>query len=522
MFYKKINLDLVKKNRIELSFFFILISISIFFRVYNLEFWRLPSRDESILIYHSNKPIIDSIINFYDISKTFFPSVLWVNFFPFVNTFIEYRYFAAMTTVLGFIILYFTLKKISNWKIALFLSLFFCVNYNILYVSRMFLVDMLDLVFVPLILFFYIKWYQNRDIKYTYLVFIFLGLSLINHLILIYFVTIFLLWFIFLLWKKEVDLRTFLISLMFFLIILSSFLPKYVKFFYTSFSDYMSYRYAISGLKGQNFFMNFMDPLQFFDKLFIFFTSKNILNQFLNINIFLDVIVLFIFFYPFILFLFFKLKHKKFKKISYFLYFISYGIFLIIFLSIIPITFIQHFTFFYIPFLCILAHLLTYKTKLTKILILVIIPVIILNFVLSLLLINNNSYSTLQKIWPKKINRIMIDGPAYATLEYTYFLNNYEIYIFHTTREGIYSVPKDNTNNYTFANFRRFVLFDPNFFIEKNITKNDIIITVNDIIDLYGDISKGPDDVLNNDYFRINVSLEYIGNVDNIEIFRVI
>ena len=396
--------------------------------------------------------------------------------------------------------------------------------------------DVLDAVFPAMVLYFYFKWTKTKKNIYLFLIFFILAIAINNHAATIYFVVSTQIWFFYLLFKKVIKFKTYLIAFLIFLItmfpyfnalILSNVLTaKTPQDIYSAFS--FSYEQSLGFLRSKysaESILEFSEPylVNFFNpELFIVKLSELLIPfEFYNLSYFAVVILILII--P--IDLFFRIKNRD-EDIKFLIY-QTYAVLLIAFFSIVPITGPTYFFGFFVAFVCLLAKELTVKNRVTQVAIIAIFIILFLtNVASSISRINMKSYEQLEQVWPKNVTRLIVDGVVYESLKYVSNfkpLNVEDLRIFECRHDGIYSVSSDSIGYYSHENST--ARLDSNFFIKQNLTEGDIIIFSVECI--YNSRVNGFMNVtvahgLNNNYTKIYSSIESIADIEGIIIYKVL
>jgi hypothetical protein len=513
MFIKKI------KNHFKVIIvLFLLLSISIYTRIWNLMEWILPSDSEIRTVYNLNrKPLSNYLTEGLELSSSWFPIIGLTKLFFFITSFPEYRYITASISILAilftFLTVYFITKKLY---IGLLTSLLIVVNIHILYESRLYWVNALDFIFPPIILYLYFRWTKTKASYFFPLIFLFLALAINNHGQQIYFVTIMIVWSIFLLIKRQIKLKIFFISILIFLVVMSPYLNSmYIGKFSVNQLRYYYIGYADFKLPQSLYLVNLIHPSKFFlDRV----------NAYLTLNLISEtttqwMIVFVMLFIPIYVFLKNGRKDNNLK----FLFFCSYGTLILLLFSIIPAYDMLYIYPFFISFIVLLAKELNLKQKTSIIAIVPIIFIFISNTFYVLPNIQANDYKNFDSLWPKNTNKLFIEGVVFSNLKYTNFLDNIkEIYIFECQIDSIYSVDPKYNKIYNWQN-DSIGKADSNFFMRMNLTSDSTIIFGNRCIaysNFYGidaDERRG----LNNSYTNIKFPIEYVNQYNGIAIYKI-
>jgi hypothetical protein len=510
-------LEKLYANLTEIILITILILVSAYFLFFNLFESRLIDPWETSYVYLAKKPLVDSFDpQNWDLGSTF-PFSLMIKLFPF-KSFPEYRYGTSFLAFLSVLLFYFLLRYINLGKfISFFSSILISVNSIILLYCRICTSLVLTLFLSVLTLLLYFVWRNKKQDKFLFLIFIFLALMLNNHMASFYFVISFLLWFIFLTFKKTIKIKSLLLCFTIFAILL---VPYYIVLANTPKKDFLyffEWRY-----KQVNFEFNnkiYLPNIQYLD-YFVRILSTIFNIEYWNVSINLKFFII-IYFTPLIIFFIQKNRDEDLN----FLFYLIFFSFLILLLSFVPVN-AHYFLPFIIIYICLLAkQIASTKNSLLCLPLLIISGIIFLvNMQSSMININENHFESLNNIWPKDYNKMAIEQVPFELLKFTpIILNNSKIFIFACSNDGISSVNYSYLENYSIYSNISFD-YDPQFFNNKKLEKNDIIVfgyncmVQSKILGINATENYG----LNNSYTKINFPIEPIGIVEGIIIYRIV
>jgi len=501
--------NFLSKNKIDIIFIIILSIISLYFLFWNLFESRLINGWEIANIREFNRPLTKYLSEGWDIGSNFYPFFLIIKLFSFFNSFPECRYITSFFTFLSVLLLYFLLRFLRLGKLISFpFSIIIPINLQILTYSRIFISPPITLFLSLSALFLYFIWERNKKDKFLILIFLFLGLIISNHIAAFYFVLAFLFWFIFLSFKKVIKIRTIFFCFVLFLLLNIPYLILLTKTSSEGFWYYFKWRYQQVGFEFNNkFYFSHIKNLDFF---------VDLLNGIWSIS---NDYFIIIFFIPIIIFLNQKNRDKDLK----FLFYMFYSMFLFVLFSPVPFNIHYFFPFILVFIILIAKELSITKNGLLYILLIIFMTVIFFsNIGPAIKFINNNESEYLNQIFPKNYQKIAIEGYSYSILKYTNILNNTEFYVFKCFSNGIYSI--NDLKNYFPTDLGSKDELNPNFFIEKKLKRNDLIIFSGECIAYSRLIGLNVSDYygLNNSYTNINFPIEFVNNdLANIIIYRV-
>ena len=507
--FMKINIfssscNLFKKNKLEIFIFLSTFFFVIFLRFWNLEKWWLIDGNELDMITYLKKSLISIVETKANPTSTFFPTLLIAKIFFFINSFPEYRYITAFLCILSTLFIYFAARTflVNNKKYLAFIPTFLiAINSLILFATRRFTVDGVDVLFIGLILYLTFKWRMVKKNIYIYLIFVFSALGINNHGTMLYFTFPLFLWFGYLLIKNKIKLKTIFFSSILFLIIL---LPYINGLRITNYNVYLLEKYygaetATTVLINLFYFNNFVEnlyqviiPSNLWGIISSPYIPDIMILPFLRLSFLFIILTL-----PLLVYFYCKFSDSDLK----FLILYSYGVIILIFFSPILST-IGHFIPFFIVFSFLLTKELSLKQKSTKLILIPLILIIYFNFLLSIQILTKNSYKELEQIWPENVKTITIEFIPLRMLNLTYpsILDDIKkINIFECRSDGIYVYNDSHT------------IYDPDFLKRKNFIQSDMVLLQTVSACKFYNI------------FSIdNLPLKYIGRVDEIAFYNKI
>jgi len=329
----------------------VIITISTFLFFWNVEKSSFFQSDEYWITGLMDKDIITLLNNYiensYGPSTIFLPLIFLSKPFFFINSFPSYRYISSFYSVIGILVVYFTVKMITgnNYK-AFLVSLVFSTNQFIVYSLRQFMVDPLIVLFTTLVIYFYFKWYRSKKTIYLLAMFIFLAIDIYNHGSAFFLTIPLLFWFILLVFMKKIKLKQFFISVLFFMFIM---IPSLFLLNSISIENSIEHYYYILGMKYSG--IDYTINLYHFNDLILTPLSRIFSRESLT---------------PLLTLLFCTIISYSFIKITdenKFLIFMSISVFLIKILSPVPSRSPTHFLLFFILFVFSLVQNLDFNGR---------------------------------------------------------------------------------------------------------------------------------------------------------------
>ena len=478
------------KYKFELLILIFVIFLGIFLRFWNLLGWILINGDEISVIISLGDSILYHLTQSESSLSSFFPSVILTKLFFFINSFPEYRYINATMSVISLAFVYLTTRIfLKNKILAILPLLLFSVHGVILYNSRLYLLDWTDILFPNVILFLYFTWRNKKRNILLPIIFFFCAIGINNHATLIYFFIPLFFWFTCLFYKKKIQFKWFLISIVVFLVTLTPILKGFVINLLTR--EFLDEKYKYCGMNFETpyFLPNVVNPGCYLGHIFLSFTSEHLGLNLLGSNPgYLFFLILFI---PIPLLLY--LKYSFSDKDLQFLAWISYGTFFIVFLSPVPAYTTGH----ALIFLIVYMYFLTKELEIDKIAIKFLVALIlVLILVFNLMTISRIFTKNELKEWLKFEKYILDKNITEIPIEKT----SYE-YLSHSSRlmEGIdYQIFKCKQDG-----------IDPMIFNEKNFTEGQIILFSTEC-EFY------------ENYKEINLDLKHLGSFGEIRIYGVV
>jgi hypothetical protein len=197
--------------------------------------------------------------------------------------------------------------------------------------------------------------------------------------------------------------------------------------------------------------------------------------------------------------------------------------FFIILFSLVPFNVHYLFPFIFVFIFLIVKELSITENELLKISLIIILAIIFLyNVESSTAIINQNALKYFSEFLPKNYQKIAIEEFPYVILKNTKILNKTNFYVFKCLDDGIFSVDTKYLKDYDAYSSIPYEN-KTNFFTDKNLKRNDLIIFSNDCIvlsNLHGlnvSVSYG----LNNSYTNINFPIEYIDSIWGMIIYKI-
>jgi hypothetical protein len=480
-FKSTINFKSLKKELPVLLLLFVLV---LFLQFWNLDKWRIMDIDEFHMIEFLNK--IDRLKWAWSPTSTYYVGIFFEKAFFFINSFPQYRYPDSLASLAGMIILYFAMKSITKNKFLVFLGvLAIAVSSWILFLTRRFTIDGLDIFFMSLILYSFFNWVKTNDKKFFTFLSVVSALALNNHGIFIFILIPIFLWIFYKFISKKISFKDFSIFLILFIIVS---LP-YPLVFLGDLTKFYNLRYG-KNFSGTSLFPNVFDFTYFIKMLSYFLFYENLGKSDIGVVLTLIIIVI-----PFIIFIFNKRRNEL------LLYFcLSYGSLFAVLISPVPAYNVSYFIPFLISFVIfVIKNYDLNKNELIKS-VLIIILIILIFFSIAFDIegvLFKNPYYTLKSIWPANVTKLTIEKTDYEILKHVGVLENInQTNIFQCNQNGIFSI-----------NFNK---VDNSFFQENEFLSSDLfVISDYSVCFLY-------------DYFSLgNLPIKPLEKVDSIHLFTI-
>jgi 4-amino-4-deoxy-L-arabinose transferase-like glycosyltransferase len=426
----------------------------------------------------------------------------------------------SFLNVFSVIFVYLTIREITKKREIAFISaLLVGVNTFILEWARSFLDDAFDPVLASLALFLYFLWSRTKNNFYLYSIAFTLGIAINHHANSIYFAFPFTIWLLYQTYKKNIKVKTFLLSTLIFLIVMFPYLNYLTRINIDEISSFLRGKYVDYNLEFKGFYLPNLLTTSIFPRILF-----DVLIP-LSGDYWYFILVPAIFIAP----IFSIILLKKIDNDLKFLIYLTYAILLLYIFSPMPVVNNGSFTALFVSFTCLLGKLLSAQKMLVKIIILSVFLILFLtNIPESYSRINFNRYQRLKDVWSTNINKLVIEGISYSSLQYTPTFDPFskikKIEVFECREDGIYSVKQEDIRSYNYYgnNTSR---YDPDFFKNVFLTKKDIVVFGSECVGYsrrFGLLNTTQWYGFNNSYTRLNLPIELIDEVYGISIFKVV
>jgi len=346
---------MLKLKKYEILLISVLVVCSFFFRFYNLKEWKTEEFDEThnlTFVETFNSSQCQNLHSCVTLSTQYWPTTL----LGWVKDVYQGRLFIACLSFCGIIFSYLLLAEITkDYKISFLLSFLLSISSYILYISRSFFVDWSDMVVPIIATYLIVLWTKNKKPIYLLITSFILGIGLINHAVIIYFIVS----LVFYLLYRTVVKNEFQFHTMVFLFIVFSFFIFHIgATFNTTPEHWYKFRYELFNepWTGNLVLINLKHFDEFSARLYkiIFPDYRTFLPSINIMPIHRSVLVYFILLVPFIVFLKNYFSKRRSETIVI-MFFLSYVNLFLVLMSPIPAYDESHFLPFFVSFIFLIG-----------------------------------------------------------------------------------------------------------------------------------------------------------------------
>ena len=148
----------IKKILPTLFLVSVLLTVFLFFRLYNLREWLLANLDEISLMNNITLPMFSGGYG----STTFFPAAQITKHFPFIASFPEYRYIGVLFNAIGMIFFYAGLRNICSHSASFLGALLFSMHWYLIYISRIYEIATFIPFFFSIVFYLFTGWLAHE------------------------------------------------------------------------------------------------------------------------------------------------------------------------------------------------------------------------------------------------------------------------------------------------------------------------------------------------------------------------
>jgi len=470
----------------EIFYFLLVIILASFLRLHNIDSWYLPVGDEIDMISR----LKSSFVMYPDLTGTYFPTLFPLKKLSFINNLSEYRIFIASLSIVGICVYFFGMRMIVKNAFLVFLStLLMIVNGRFIFNSRLFLIDWSDFVIPICSVFLFLYWMNRRKDSVIPMIFLLLGIGLMNHAIVIYFIIPFIMWILYCVFKGRLRLKVFLISMVLFLITIF----PYILGMYNNIEFVLRWRYTAYEQEYEHpYLVNLVHPRIFFENLSFMFMSdiENMLHP-LSLRTSLPLIVVIVS-TPLLLYWILCRKNEDDEHLNFLLW-QCFGSLAIVLLSVVPAYNPVHFFPFLIMFYPLLIKELDMigSSRLSVLIIIIILLILFFDFFHIKWIMEKNSWTEFSEIEDDiftENHSIPIESTSLKTLEQTPFLREgYDYVLFDCIYNGI----------------------EPKNILSKHKFKTGDIIIFHSKCDVF------------DSYSGLDVPLNHLYSIDDLRVFEI-